>query len=145
MSLRVVFDTHVLVSALLTSDGVCARLLLLAIDGIVVPVVDARILCEYGRVLRRPKFSLASEAVDGVLRFLAETAETHVALPLQVTLPDASDLPFLEVAATTGACLITGNARHFPESSRTAIRTPACPHGVSVLSPADALKLLTRK
>ena len=145
MSLRVVFDTNVIVSALLTSDGVCARLFLLAIDGMVVPVVDTRILCEYERVLRRPKFALASDAVDGVLRYLEETAETHVALPLRVTLPDASDLPFLEVAATTGALLITGNARHFPEPIRTAIITPACPQGVTVLSPADALKLLAQK
>jgi len=146
VSWRAVFDTNVIVSALLTSDGVCARLFLLAIDGRIVPVVDARILHEYERVLRRPKFGLASEAVDGVLRFLAETAEMQVALPLCVTLPDASDLPFLEVAATAGACLITGNARHFSQTARPrhAVCTPASPHGVSLLSPAEALKLLAR-
>lgn len=145
MSLRVVFDTNVIVSALLTSDGVCARLLLLVTDGRIVPVVDARILREYERVLRRPKFGLAPEAVDGLLRFLEETADAHGALPLNVTLPDASDLPFLEVAATAGACLATGNLRHFPKSVRHAACTPASSHGVSVLSPAEALKLLTRE
>ncbi len=142
MSLRVVFDTNVIVSAMLTSDGVCAHLLLLAIDGLAIPVIDARILHEYERVLRRPKFKLAPEAVNGVLRFLEETAETHVALPLNITLPDASDLPFLEVAATANACLVTGNVRHFPESIIRGVFAPANPRGVLVLTPADALKLL---
>jgi S1-C subfamily serine protease len=73
---------------------------------------------------------------------LQESADLLVAVPLHVTLPDASDLPFLEVAATSGACLVTGNTRHFPESARKATCSPASPHGVSVLSPADALHRL---
>ena len=144
MSVRVVFDTNVIVSAMLTSDGTCARLLMLAMDGTVVPVVDARLLREYERVLRRPKFGLAPEAVDGVLRFLEDTADTQVALPLNVALPDASDLPFLEVAATAGVCLVTGNTRHFPETARRAACAPASPRGVSVLLPIEALKRLAR-
>lgn len=142
MSQRIVLDTNVLVSALLTPDGVCARLLLLALDGRIVLVVDARILREYERVLRRPKFKLAGDAVDGVMRFLEETADTHVALPLHVTLPDEGDRPFFEVAAAAGVCLVTGNLRHYPESVRQAVLTSASPHGISVMLPADALKQL---
>ena len=142
--MRVVFDTNVIVSALLTSDGTCARLLLLVMESAVVPVIDARLLREYERVLRRPKFGLPTDAVNGVLRFLEETADTQVALPLNVALPDASDLPFLEAAATAGACLVTGNVRHFPEIARRAACAPASPRGVPVLSSAEALKLLAR-
>lgn len=137
--MKVVFDINVIVSAMLTPDGVRARLLLLATEGVIIPVVDTRLLREYACVLRRPKFGLAAEAVDGVLRFLDEAADRQVALPLSVALPDASDLPFLEVAATAGACLVTGNARHFPDTSRLAACAPASPRGVRVLSPADVL------
>lgn len=144
MSLRVAFDTNAIVSALLTPDGTCARLLLLVMDGVLVPVVDSRMLREYACVLRRPKFGLAPEAVEGVLRFLEVTADVQVALPLLLAMPDDGDLPFLEVAATAGACLVTGNVRHFPEAVRRAARTPASPHGVKVLSPADVLQLVAQ-
>jgi putative PIN family toxin of toxin-antitoxin system len=144
VNLRFVLDTNVLVSALLTPEGVCARLILLIMDGAAVPVVDARILGEYERVLHRPKFGLAPGAVDGVLQFLEEATQPQVSVPLNVILPDASDLPFLEVSAAADARLVTGNLRHFPESARKKTCTPDRPHGVSVVSPAEALQLLAR-
>lgn len=75
---------------------------------------------------------------------LFSVAEFIDALPLNVALPDASDLPFLEVAATAGACLVTGNVRRFPEIARRAACATASPRGVSVLSPIEALKRLAR-
>jgi predicted nucleic acid-binding protein len=48
-------------------------------------------------------------------------------------LPDPNDAPFLALAKTSGAWLVTGNLKHFP-------RTARC--GVTVLSPADYLSHL---
>lgn len=54
---------------------------------------------------------------------------------LDLVLPDASDLPFLEVAAAGRAdALVTGNARHFVPSRGT--------HQVPVLSPRAFLDVL---
>jgi len=54
--LRVVVDTNVLVSGLLTVGGPPARVLDFVRDGQVIPLVNNRILDEYARVLARPKF-----------------------------------------------------------------------------------------
>jgi predicted nucleic acid-binding protein len=53
-------------------------------------------------------------------------------LTLNVELPDPSDLPFLEVAATAGAALITGNRRHYPEEILHK-------HDIHVFSPKEYL------
>lgn len=49
-------------------------------------------------------------------------------------LPDPDDLPFLELALTSDATLVTGNLRHFPSTRR---------RGVEVLEPVEALKKAT--
>ena len=49
--------------------------------------------------------------------------------------PDPKDIPFLALAHSAGAWLVTGNLRHFPEHTRG---------GVAVLSPTDYLAHLER-
>ena len=112
MSPRVVFDTNVIVSALLTSDGICARLLLLAMDGIAVPVVDTRILREYERVLRRPKFKkhFSEEDVGELLSILSKTATiTKIGSAIR-DCRDAKDDFILETAVAGNAgIIVTGD------------------------------------
>lgn len=111
--MRIVLDTNVVVSGLLSETSSPAQVVDLVVAGDVELAVDARILAEYSEVLRRPVLGLAARDVE---RFLAVTNyATHVvAAPLPLTLPDASDLPFLEVAVAAAAdAIVTGNARHF--------------------------------
>jgi putative PIN family toxin of toxin-antitoxin system len=111
---RVVLDTNVLVSGLLTPHGASARVLDLVLIGDLIPVADDRILDEYAAVLARPRFGFAEADVAGLLRYLATWGEHVVAPPLDLELPDPDDVPFLEVAvAGRAAALITGNLRHF--------------------------------
>ena len=129
--MRVVLDTNVLVSGVLSPHGPPGRLLDLTLAGDLVLVVDDRVLSEYAEVLRRPRFALPPRDVDVLVRHLRAMGEAVTARPLGVALPDAADLPFLEVAAAGAAVLVTGNARHFrPVRGR---------HGVKVLSPREAL------
>jgi uncharacterized protein len=54
-------------------------------------------------------------------------------MPLDVTLPDADDLPFLELAVAGRAdALVTGNARHFHPSAGS--------HEIPILAPRNALQ-----
>lgn len=133
--MRVVMDTNVLVSALLTRNGVPARVLAHLLSGRPVLLADSRILAEYRRVVPRPRFRLSSAVIADVLSTIDASALMIDAVPLGVLLPDPDDLPFLEVAAAGGAhALVTGNARHFvPERGA---------HGVRVVSPREALELL---
>jgi putative PIN family toxin of toxin-antitoxin system len=128
--MTVVLDTNVLVSALLSPFGPPARVLDLILTGEIQLAYDDRLLVEYRQVLTRPRFDFDSRDLAGLLDYLAVEGRLVVPHPLDVSLPDPDDLPFLEVAAEAGAVLVTGNRRHFPAD--------AC-GGVTVLTPAEFL------
>ena len=94
---------------------------------------STRILEEYGEVARRPELGINTPYTDLVLDFLESNSLRAVAPPLPVALPDADDLPFLEVASDEGVPLVTGNTRHYPKRARC---------GVEVLSPREFLETL---
>jgi putative PIN family toxin of toxin-antitoxin system len=134
--MRVVLDTNVLVSGVLNPHGPPGRILDAAVAGRLKVLYDDRILAEYRAVLLRPVFGFTPRDVDALLDFMVAAGEPVSAAPLRVVLPDPSDLPFLEVAATAWAdALVTGNARHFrPRRGR---------HTVPVFSPAEFLERLS--
>jgi predicted nucleic acid-binding protein len=106
-------------------------------SGKVVLCVDARILQEYGEVLRRPTFDVDPRKADVVLEYIRSSGQVHAATPLPQALPDADDNPFLEVAYCAGVdCLVTGNLRHFPAH---------CRHGVQVLSPSAFIDVFRKR
>jgi len=131
--MRVVLDTNVLVSALLTPGGTCDDVLRLLSDGVIDICIDERVLREYGRVLPRPRLRLDREDGEGTLGVIRAQGTFLMPAALSVQLPDPSDLAFLEVAAQAGALLVTGNARHFPRDARA---------GVTVVTPRELLELV---
>ena len=133
--MRVVVDTNVVVSALLTPAGTASRVTEHLLGGGHDWLLDARILAEYREVLPRPRFRLSPAVVTEVTTAL-EALPLLVDVPaLAVRLPDTADLPFLEVAAAgVASALITGNARHFVPVQGA--------HGIRVVSPREALDLL---
>lgn len=133
--MKVVVDTNVIVSGLLTPAGVCGQILDLLLEGVLRPCVDDRLLTEYEGVLLEPRFTFTSAQVSTVLEMFRTAGEPVAALPLDAALPHEDDRPFLEVAAASQAILVTGNARHFPKE--------AC-KGVTVVRPAELLELLRR-
>lgn len=134
--MRVVIDTNVLVSALINPFGPPARILDLVLLGELKPVFDDRILAEYREVLKRERFDFDLEDVDALLAFFESEGERMIALPLNISLPDPDDLPFLEVAVTAEVdALITGNPAHYPSE--------LC-GGIRVLKPAEFLTLWMR-
>lgn len=133
--MRVVLDTNVLVSAAMTAQGTCAQIVDLLTEGVFTICVNDMIVTEYDDVLRRPELRIVSENADAILDLIRCVAEPITAIPLPADLPDNDDRPFLEVAATAGAILVTGNMRHYPED--------AC-SGVTVVTPAEFLEVLRR-
>jgi len=124
-------DTNVLVSGMLTPFGICGSIVRLLTSNNITLCVDARILFEYENVLRRPRLRIEHNMIDVVMEYIETTAETHNATPLHKPLPDLDDHPFLEVAISANVdCLLTGNIKHFPASSR---------HGIRVMSPREFL------
>lgn len=127
--MRVVLDTNVLVSGLLSPFGLPGEIVRLVASGAVTLCFDARILAEYEEVLARPRFGFDPDSVAAFIDYRDFAGETVAAEPLPVRLPDEDDEPFLEVALACGAdCLVTGNLAHFPDNTRA---------GVALLSPAE--------
>jgi len=112
--MRIVLDTIVLVSALIKPANSPGRILDLILIGELIPIFDDRIFAEYKQVLNRPRFDFRSDDIAIVLDYFRSSGLHLSVAPLEITLPDPDDLPFLEVAHTAQAPLISGNRRHFP-------------------------------
>ena len=130
--MRVVVDTNVLVSGLLSPFGPPAQIVRMITSGTLAPCYDGRLLSEYREVVLRPRFPFPEESVDALLHQIVQGGDSVVAEPLPKPLPDRDDEPFLEVAWSGGAeVLITGNLKHYPVRWRL---------GITVLSPGEFLE-----
>ena len=126
--LKVVFDTNVIVSALLTEEGLPALLLDLATDKKIQLFYSPDLMTEYEEVLRRDKFGLPEEkirkALDEIKQTSIEVIPTQI---LTILTRDPKDNRILEASQEAKAdYLITGNKRHFPftKFQKTWIVTP---------------------
>ncbi len=133
--MRVVVDSNVVVSALLSPHGPPAQVLRLVLQGDLCLLFDVRVLAEYREVLARPRFGFDPDDIRAVLDGLEAGGEAVMTRPLTVRLPDPDDLPFLEVAvAGRTDALVTGNPRHF--------RPLSGEHGVRIMAPRELVDYL---
>jgi predicted nucleic acid-binding protein len=80
--------------------------------------IDNRIIGEYKEVLLRKKFNFEKESVEHILKEIEDDGIIISPEPLDLSLPDKDDLPFLEVAVAGNIkILITGNRKHFPKNN----------------------------
>jgi uncharacterized protein len=131
-----VLDTNVIVSAGIRAEGAPAKLVMdWVLDGQVQLVTSPLIVEEYRAIARRPKFHRFGFPPLW-LRFLIEES-MYLSDPVRWPHagPDPKDMPFLALAHSAGAWLVTGNLRHFPREIR---------EGVTVLSPTDYLAHLMK-
>lgn len=114
--MNVVLDTNVLVSALWSPGRKPGEIVTAAIAGRFALCYDFRILGEYERVLRYPKFRFEEWEIRALLEPLVKNGFCVVAEPItDVPFSDESDRKFYEVARFCRAPLVTGNLAHFPE------------------------------
>ena len=133
--MRVVVDTNVLVSALLSPTGTPARILEWAINGDFRLCLSAGILAEYTEVLSRPAFGFDPHRVEVILQWMERQADLVTPSLTACDLPDPDDAIFVQTSITAGAhYLVTGNLKHFPAAR--------C-HGVPVVSPRQFIQILT--
>ncbi len=132
--MKIVLDTNVLVSGILSPNGPHAAVLRAILTERVKLCFDERIVSEYRDVLTRTKFSFDGELVEELMGFLEAAGSPTLAAPLPVTLPDPWDQMFIEVAVSSHAdFLVTGNLEHFAKMARA---------GVRIVSPREFLDAL---
>ena len=127
--MRVVLDTNVIVSGLLSPFNPPGVIVGLLASGRLSLCYDMRIIAEYDEVLRRPAFPFKTAEVAAFLAQVRAGGEIAAGEPLKARLPHPDDEPFLEVALSAQAeFLVTGNLKHFPRDR--------C-QGVRVVSPRE--------
>ena len=101
--------------------------------GNVEAVIDDRIMAEYRDVLRRDYLRryFSPEDVEDTLDYLEHNSHYVACDVVVLDLPDAGDIPFLEVALCEGVPLVTGNIKHYPRNKR---------RGCEVLNPREFLR-----
>jgi putative PIN family toxin of toxin-antitoxin system len=135
--LRLVLDTDVVVSAMRSSSGASASLLLSALEGVVTPIINVALVLEYEAVcLRRQHLEASglneSQAVNFIDSIVAisEVAQSHFNWRPQLI--DAQDELVLDAAINGGArMIVTFNSRHFGAAER---------FGIGVFSPRQAIR-----
>lgn len=127
-----VFDTNVLVSAMIThnSDSATVKVLEQVVKGLIVPLFNDEILLEYQEVLHRDKFNLREDDILNMLDLLIDNGCWAGRRTTDFPYPDADDIVFFEVAMSKeGTFLVTGNTKHFP-------KVP------TVVTPAEMLEIM---
>jgi putative PIN family toxin of toxin-antitoxin system len=112
---KIVLDTNIVVSALLTPEGNPAKIFaLVAVSDDILLFYSAEILSEYRRVLSYPRLNIAEEKRLRAVS-LIEVFGTLIEPPTStMPLPDESDRIFYDTAHESGAILVTGNTKHYP-------------------------------
>jgi len=133
--IRAVIDTNVLVSAMISSAGNEALLLMAINQGLVTPYFSPEILNEYRDVLLRPRFGFPAKEVDALLDMLRRRGNLLDQVPVTHASPDPDDDKFIACALAGEAdFLVTGNKRHFPQT---------LPAGASIVNAAELLEVIT--
>jgi len=131
--LKVVLDTNVLVSSLLSSKGSPAKILDLILDNQILVAYDDRVLGEYEDVLSRPELHINPSRALAVIDHI-EVSGHYIeaeALPTE-GYTDLDDIVFAEVFITSQAeALISGNLRHYK---------PLLQQNMLVLTPAQFME-----
>ena len=126
MNYYAVLDTNVLVSALICKESVPGAVVTHALEGKIIPLVNAEILEEYNDVLRRKKFKFDEQTVEVIIAGIISRAIHIDAVKTEEFFPDPKDAVFYEIVMESrkehDAYLVTGNLKHFPQ--RTFIVTP---------------------
>ena len=114
---KIVLDTNILVSAFLSPSGNPSLILNTTFDGKLLFFYTRAIFGEYEDVLMRPDFGFDRARVRFQLDTLLEIGTENNPPKSDISLPDKSDQKFYDLARFTGAYLVTGNLKHYPNES----------------------------
>jgi putative PIN family toxin of toxin-antitoxin system len=112
---KVVLDTNILVSAMLTINGNSARIISMALEGKLSVCYNSTILLEYNNVLYRPQFNFNAKKVQNIVSTITECGIELIPTVSDFPMIDESDRKFYDLHKTANAILITGNIKHFPK------------------------------
>ena len=131
--MKVVLDTNVVISALLTRQGICQRVLDYVFDQRGLWLSD-QIQAEYDDVLHRPDFKFSSADIEGFSTKVDICGQRMDPTRAPYKTKDPQDQMFLDLAFSAGVdFLVTGNIKDYPTTTRLPFQ---------IIKPTDFLKHL---
>ncbi len=119
MKYKIVLDTNVLVTALLSKNGASFKLLSMIGDDRIELALSTPLVKEYEDVLYRKKFSLNHDDINDVLDYLCSISSHHKIYYLwRPILKDIKDDMVLELAVKANALIVTHNKKDFEGASK---------------------------
>jgi putative PIN family toxin of toxin-antitoxin system len=114
--IRVVIDTNILISALMSPVGPPAQVFLMAVlDPDMRLCISGDIYAEYEEVIHRPRLRRSSSEIEATLRTVRDKGLWFRPTEQVRVCSDPDDDIFLECAQAAAAhYLVTGNAKDFP-------------------------------
>jgi uncharacterized protein len=136
---RLVYDTNVIVSAVLSPEGDCDRLLKRVVERDVILVVSAAILNEYERILTRDAVARLHQWTPDQIDALLVSISNHAMSVEPAEIPkvvagDPTDDIFLAAARTAAAEIIVSGDRH--------LLALGAYEGIQILRPREMLLIL---
>jgi putative PIN family toxin of toxin-antitoxin system len=111
---RVVLDTNVVVSGLLSGKSTPGKIIDLFLAGELKLFYNNEILEEYADVLYRPHLQIPVKEANDVMVVIHRHGEEVRHEPSDLEMKDEDDRVFYDVAVSAKAYLITGNIKHYP-------------------------------
>jgi putative PIN family toxin of toxin-antitoxin system len=120
---KVVLDTNVLVSAFWSGQGNPYRILEMFFEGEIALHYNDEIIEEYNEVLHRDKLGFSEEKVHSLIAEIAINGIFVTAPKSSISFIDEDDRKYYDTAKASGAVVVTGNKKHYP--NEPIILTPA--------------------
>jgi putative PIN family toxin of toxin-antitoxin system len=117
MIIKAVIDTNVLVSAMLSPNGIPAKIWDAFLNCEFALCYCSGILEEYRDVLARPRLAVNRADADDALAAVEVCGILISVTKSILSIPDEDDRLFYDTAVSAGALLVTGNTKHFPRES----------------------------
>jgi len=120
MNYYAVFDTNVIVSAMLNGDSIPGTLVKSIFNESIIPILNFEILKEYSEVLHRKKFNFNDSDIENLIKGISKKAIFYCRKETKEFFNDIDDIVFYEVALSSrddyDTYLVTGNTKHFPNN-----------------------------
>ena len=111
---RVVIDTNILVSSVLSPKGNPAQIMMLISFKELQLFYSYEVLDEYKRVLAYERLNIPIQAQNRVIEGISKLGVLVGPVASTILMPDETDRIFYDTAKASEAILITGNTKHFP-------------------------------
>lgn len=111
---KIVIDTNIFVSALLSQTGAANLIYRMFLSGELTLVYNEDILAEYEDVVYRPHLNIVQNDAHTLLANIQQYGELIKPSASKIDMIDEDDRIFYDTAKEAGAHLITRNLKHYP-------------------------------